>query len=1382
MGFSLRPLGKKLTDFLGTAADYVLPGDQSSWHAPAQPINQQNVQTHNAINAINQGVGRVAPNPMPARTFTQGPSVASSVGNWFTNTLPNTIVHSIPGISETVDQINRFQELQNKNPQLQAATQKATQNVVTAANKLPTFEQLTKPGMHVQGTGNVSNNLPTQVGRGLVSGFVNSPRQFAVGTAQLGQNVLRPDNNPASLSEQLGNVATMGQGVWNTLAPFAGASEAKGVATVAKEAPGIIPKLIKAAREGSKVGGLYGGISGGLEGASKKTNNATEQAINTVKEALLQGGAGALTGGVLGAGTEAGALSGKAAVDFLKGQVSPQYVRDAAGKFAKQTKQAFSTRVTKDMPVTSLTSYEGAPDKARVNYWKKQIASGERPTLKVMPDSTGNLGIQDGKHRFQAYKELGFNTVPVDMPNVQGGYIRIPGKSENPSLKDVGITKIRNNQDYKKAVDTYAQATGMTNEQADTAVKQLLDKARVDSVEKVKAQVANAPKAPKTEPVQIIGNPAKNPVVKDVLNTLANTRATSVTKESTTAAQVATKARELGVKLDQNFINRYESGKLSSDAEKQLGTFIRDQVTNPLFEKQKVLNPKIEYRKNYVPHSYAQDQATVAEAANRLMTSTGAANPRAFNTYAEASQYGLTPQYKTLDQMLASNTAKAERALGNREAISKGIQSGLFTTSPAGGRSPIEGYFAANGEQIYAQKSVADLFNGMHTGSKLISGVANVAKKNQELALTGGFEHINAFTMGQAIKDTARNVGTVLTGHPIRAIKQESNLVSSFARSFSTKATQERFANNSEFVNDLAKHGLSFNIDSRLASSKGALGKGWDKMFQNATFKRYMPNRMLDTASEVFNQATKKGADYETAVKLAADTTKTFYGIVDNIAKGRSKTGQDLASIGLFAPQYREGIINSFGNALKSLTTLDPKYRASRELAIGMAATAVAYDQLNRQLNGHGMLENRKGQELSLQIPYGEPDAKGNQKVLNIPFMPGYATVPRAIFDTVKSLLEGDSSGVIGGVSKIASMPLQTVGRVAANQDYFGRPIYNSKDVANKEGIAPDSAGTIAKKVGLYVGGQSIPGYGRAVSELAQGHGVAKAAAQATEAPVRFGTINPDQTAYFDTKEKFYNSLDRNQKALFDKLNPAKKNINGEDISFDPNATSTASKYADLVSNPEFTAKYQAYQKSQKSHDPLWDLNPKQLHDYMMAQVISKYNPGGDGTTVRKLYNGVPSDLFAKREAYFNSLKSKGATASNTVQQRPKMPDNLVKFSEMYNNLPYGTGARSAALRSPEGQAWIAYLDQNRIYNNQERADLGLPPLENNSSGSKYGYSKGYKKRGSARVSNPYKYAISSKKGSIAAPKAKVSKPATAGKAKVTAKAKPKVSIKKSMV
>ena len=892
--------------------------------------------------------------------------------------------------------------------------------------------------------------------------------------------------------------------------------------------------------------------------------------------------------------------------------------------------------------------------------------------------------------------------------------------------------------------------------------------------------------------VEVTGKPTKDPRVQEVLQSISRGR--SGVDANLTTAEIQAAAKQAGVKLDQGFIDRYQAGKVLSN-EKGVAAKIKE-VTDKIFEQQKKLDPNIEYRKNYVPQVYAQADNIVEDAARKLQTATGAANPRAFNSYQEARAFGLTPKYNSLDQIIGTNAGSASRATVNRQAIESGLKSGIFDVYPDKGWAPVTGFMDSQGNQIFAQKSVADALNGVtQTGTggleKTLSTTAKLSGKAQDIMLQGGIPGTNAnfFVFGQGVKDTTRNIGKAIMLRPDQAVKQEMNLIGDFFRG--KNGTIKRFAKpeNQAFVKEMADRGLYINPQTSISSvGKGTLEKGWDWLGNNPTFGRYMPNRLLSTAQEVYSQSVKK-LGHQGALDLAAETTKRFTGQVDQIMKGRSNLSADAITSVAFAPKYRESIITALNNVAKSVypkNWADKTYAPSRQLLAGMAATLAGYEALNQQITGHSMFENRKGQELSLEIPYGEKDAKGNQKVVNIPFMPGFMTLPRAAFNAGQDILKGDVQGVIGEASKALSAPIQTAGRVLANQDYFGRPIYIDQATADKEGIAPDSLGSAAGKVGAYVGGQFSPAWVRGGIDAAQGKPKEQAIATALEAPVRFGKVNPEQTAYFESKDAFYKGLNKNEKTLFDKLNPVKKNSRGELIQGDKLPLASAANYGDLVANPEFAAKYQAYKASQPNHDPLWDLSPNQLRSYMQAQVISKNDPGGDSTTVRKLYARLPDDFFDKRGAYFEQLKAKGVLPKDdpNYTPRPKMPKELEAFADTYHNLPYGTGARSKALRTAEGQAYLAYLDANKLYNNQERADLGLPPLEDSSYASKGGSSGGRSGGGGkAKVVNPDKYRISEKaKGKVT--KANFSKGKALAKVKLSnAKlAKAKTSTTKSRV
>jgi len=66
-------------------------------------------------------------------------------------------------------------------------------------------------------------------------------------------------------------------------------------------------------------------------------------------------------------------------------------------------------------PVDLLVSHEGAPDTKQVELVKRQIEAVKTiEPIKVIREGE-KYGIEDGKHRFQAYKELGIKDVPIEL-------------------------------------------------------------------------------------------------------------------------------------------------------------------------------------------------------------------------------------------------------------------------------------------------------------------------------------------------------------------------------------------------------------------------------------------------------------------------------------------------------------------------------------------------------------------------------------------------------------------------------------------------------------------------------------------------------------------------------------------------------------------------------------------------------------------------------------------------------------------------------------------------------------------------------------------------------------------------------------------------------
>jgi hypothetical protein len=122
---------------------------------------------------------------------------------------------------------------------------------------------------------------------------------------------------------------------------------------------------------------------------------------------------------------------------------------------------------------------------------------------------------------------------------------------------------------------------------------------------------------------------------------------------------------------------------------------------------------------------------------------------------------------------------------------------------------------------------------------------------------------------------------------------------------------------------------------------------------------------------------------------------------------------------------------------------------------------------------------------------------------------------------------------------------------------------------------------------------------------------------------------------------------------------------------------------------------------------------------------------------VTALYSTLPGSFWTNRNSWFSTLpQTAGVSANNyKAQAAPQQePQAITNFWNSYDALPYGTGARTAMLKTSAGVAAIAYTNNmdaaNQVTTNQQRIDLGLPVLNSTSGGSSG--SGGYSSSGSS--------------------------------------------------
>lgn len=356
-------------------------------------------------------------------------------------------------------------------PQKGSGVANILKDQVAAQKRLPTLSPTTQKLLKTLTGGGFGNGVSQQL-------KVNKMLANGAKEADI-QNFLKQSikQNTTATKKAIGTgiaLATMG----------VGGGEAAGLKAATKlGSKAIVKKVGKEATVGAV----------GNTGATLASNpDASEKQL--VKSAIVGGAIGGVTPiaakGLSGAITRA---TGKLPIprSALDNHVAPiQTMIQEIPKIQKEPKISTSEKGVvssrkdvKQVPLKSLTSYEGAPDKVKVAEYKAQIQSGKNiKPLVVVKDKAGNLGVEDGKHRLEAYKQLGVEKVPVVEKNainrteglntipetkITGSALRTEVKAVEAGMKgDIPNKATYNTQSYKTEAQNAVKLLKESPEQA----------------------------------------------------------------------------------------------------------------------------------------------------------------------------------------------------------------------------------------------------------------------------------------------------------------------------------------------------------------------------------------------------------------------------------------------------------------------------------------------------------------------------------------------------------------------------------------------------------------------------------------------------------------------------------------------------------------------------------------------------------------------------------------------------------------------------------------------------------------------------------------------------------------------------------------------------
>lgn len=661
---------------------------------------------------------------------------------------------------------------------------------------------------------------------------------------------------------------------------------------------------------------------------------------------------------------------------------------------------------------------------------------------------------------------------------------------------------------------------------------------------------------------------------------------------------------------------------------------------------------KLGYQESYYPRQYVNKKTGEEISAaqyNLLQKSSGRQRGR---TASDLQEWKLVTRDPA--EALVKYYTSLEKAAAGQKYL-RGLQdNGLVISSsePVRGMQPViaEG-MQENGMIYYAKPEVAKQLNRLF-GSEKASGffekslekAQGVNSFMQSFVLSGGVPNtpLNAFGVMQFMKNA-------MALHPIQGGK-------AFYLGMTRKGADKFFEKNQSYIQKMTQNGLDVRYDYRpqMKSAKAdiatafkdkgtakAIAVGWDELTNDATFGRFMPALETLHFKGVYNKLVKTMPEAE-AAKTAAKATANFFG-KNTLAKDatRSKVANDASGALLFAPRFRESMLNFWvknAQALKPGNITKPEYRDNVKFMAAAALTYGVMDGVNYAENGVHMYQNPDGKKDKLLIP-----GKDGQYV-GIPFLPSIATVPRNAGMGIYNLAAGNLNEAGKNAKSFLSIPARAVGDIVTNENYFGAPIVQKGATAGER--AAQVGSYLVKnnlqpwiREGLNAAGQNLPDETKKMLGIKKQTGV-QTASQALELPFRFydsqnfkggadnfktadgSTLGDTRTASADTRDeimkaalntpeakRFFANSDAKQQELADNDPELQKLYDQR------KAMLTGLKSNKVVSNNKLTNKEQSAVNSwnrltTEAKNKIAKENPARKKEYELANAKLQFSMG----------------------------------------------------------------------------------------------------------------------------------------------------------------------------
>lgn len=533
-----------------------------------------------------------------------------------------------------------------------------------------------------------------------------------------------------------------------------------------------------------------------------------------------------------------------------------------------------------------------------------------------------------------------------------------------------------------------------------------------------------------------------------------------------------------------------------------------DKWGKTLLAKEQEAGIPVESRANYLPQYWANSEAEIKAAQDkfvndnpgkRVSLTPGFSREATFPDYKTGEEYGLTPKYNNIPDMINARVRASEQALADRALFDNLAKHNLVVPSS---RAP-EGWKTLNpdkfprfpinaGGQVFhgtvsAPGPLADLINAQLRGTesqtdRIFQATAKWATKLKTVVLGSGIPgtaiQFHAFNELAATVPELFNQPTLFTTalqymfHPNSAegfINANLPMAQEAARSGLVLGGEEIA------LDSLAQQAVNKGVVKTVA---GLFQKGEDllyKVFAKNTFEKMVPALKLRMWADTKDFLIDQGMNATDAARNAANRANQTFGGLNYAALGRDPNLQNMIRTFIFAPDFWEARFKYAGNMGKGLVGKGPMSKLYRNAALTVLGAYVAMNVANKKTSGKWIFQNPAGHSMDI---YGGTDSAGK----NIWIRPfgtdlDFARLP---MDIAQSIVQtGDLSGIGTDARNRVSTLLQPILTLVTNSDAYGNKIFQPATTANPLwGQIATFASTlpVVPQVGVGIAGLFTPG------------------------------------------------------------------------------------------------------------------------------------------------------------------------------------------------------------------------------------------------------------------------------------------------------------------